>query len=142
MHFILQLFALTISPSLGSWAPNKAGRSSSNNEVKLLYCSRNKYRKPFTLSLQEEESYPFWILIKVRDNLPHRYRHVLVKEPVRCIKTLQGHSIELSCAIHYSEPSFTADGSTELQTKYRGKWQWHIKIKSDMSAWSRILKFE
>lgn len=46
------LVCLTISPSFGSEEPNKAGRSSNNMEVVLLYCFRDKYMKLLRSFLQ------------------------------------------------------------------------------------------
>lgn len=50
MRLIFQYSALTSSPSLGSGEPNKAGKSSNNMEVLLLYCCQNnKYIKNDTV---------------------------------------------------------------------------------------------
>lgn len=118
MHFIHQYSALTISPSLGSGAPNKAGRSSNNMDVILLYCCQNNIYKRIDI-ISPGESYLQRMLIKVHKlklqyYLQHRYRHVWVREPVRCKKTPKGHSIELPRTTHQGEPSLVAYSCTKL----------------------------
>lgn len=55
--------------------------------------------------------------LKLQYYLQHRYRHVWVREPVRCKKTPKGHSIELPRTTHQGEPSLVAYSCTKLWKK-------------------------